>query len=142
MNTTQEVNHCRTGCGCLGQSLSEEHVGKQNTKTRSWIGFQHEDDGFTCFCSLLCAKWCEDSVVDGIVQEQHLGRFHKQMHQWKYIQIDDGVYAGCQEVVQRFHYRSEYIEGQDRQRCCKDTCCKVVHKHLETGFHFSFKQSV
>ena len=76
MNAAQEFNDHGSGCGILRVAFAKEPVGQQQAKTGTGVGFNHEEDGFAGFSHLVHSHGSEDTVVDGVVQEQHFSRFN------------------------------------------------------------------
>ncbi len=68
-------------------------VGNEQAQARSWIGFDHEEDRLASFLHLFHSQRSKDAVIDGVVEEQDLGRFDKNRGQWQQSVIDKRLNA-------------------------------------------------
>lgn len=74
MDTAEEVNDGSTGSRSLRGAAAEEHVSQQDAEAGAGVGLKQEEDGLALVQGLLDAQRCEDTVVDGVVEEEDLGR--------------------------------------------------------------------
>ena len=122
MDTAKEVDDDRAGGGLSGHIiLGEEHVGKQDAQAGAGVGFQHVHDGLTGFFNLCSTDGCEDTVVDGVVQEQDLGRLDKDGCQRQKVRVDQRVDTCCQDIHDGCHQRAHDIAAENGQQHAQDT---------------------
>ena len=131
MDTAQEVNDDCTRRGALGTALAHQAVCQQDAKARARVCFQQEENGLACFLHLLDAHRGENTVINGVVQEQHLGRFHKnRSHRQKPI-INQQAYTGSHGIGQGCNNRADGFHGNQCQHGCQNAQGEVVHQHLK-----------
>lgn len=87
VDSAQEVDDRSTGSRCPCSTTAEEHVGQQDAQAGAGVGFEQEQDGLALVQRLLDAQRCQYAVVDGVVQEEDLGR------------LDEDAGEGQQAVV-------------------------------------------
>ena len=139
MDAAQQVDDHSTGSGLAGGVvLAEEAVGQQDTKTRAGVGFQHVHDGAAGLSGLTCTDGAEDTVVDGIVQEQHLGGLNKDGHQRQQAVCYQEVHTGGQHGEDGGHERADNVVAEDGQQHTQNADGEVVDQHLETGGDMAF----
>ena len=61
-------------------SPAEKPVCEQYAQSGTGVGFEQEHDRLPRFAGLFDADRREDSVIDGVVEKQHLGRLHEKRH--------------------------------------------------------------
>ena len=118
--------------------LAEEAVGQQDTKTGTGVGFQHIHDGAAGLSGLACTDGAEDAVVDGVVQEQYLGRLNKDGHQRQQAVRHKEVHTGGQHGEDGSHERADDVVAEDGQQHTQNADGEVVDQHLETGGDMAF----
>ena len=96
MDTTQEVDDCRTARRLFRTTTTKEHVRQQHAHTRTRVRFNQEEDGFTQFMGLLNTQRREDTVVNGVVEEQDFRRFNKDRRQRQHVMDNHEVNARSQ----------------------------------------------
>ena len=139
MNTTKEVNDNRTGCRTLCHFVFGEYpVCQQYTQTRTGVCFQHVHNRFTCFCSLFDTDWCEDTMVDGVVQEQYLRRFYEDCYERQQFVCYQNFNTCCQDCKNRSHNRPNQIIANDCKNHTKNPNREVVYQHFKAGRNFTF----
>ena len=139
MDAAQQVDDDRTGCRLTGGIiLAKEAVGQQNAQTGAGIGFQHIHDGAAGLGGLTCADGTEDAVVDGVVQEQHLGRLHEDGDQRQQAVGNEEVNTGGQHGKDGGHERADDIVAEDGQKQAQNADGEVVDEHLKTGGNMAF----
>ena len=134
VDAAQQVDDDSTGSGLAGGVvLTEEAVGQQDAKAGAGVGIQHIHDGATGLSSLTCTDGAEDAVVDGVVQEQHLGRLNKDGHQRQQAVRHKEVHTGGQHGEDGGHERADDVVAKDGQQHTQNADGEVVDQHLETG---------
>ncbi len=144
VDPAQEFNDQGTGCGFPCAALSKQAVGQQQSQTRSGVGFNQEEDGLPGFRHLVHAHGCEHAVVDGVVQEQHLGGFHDHAGQPQQSVVHQEGDPGFQGTVERQAHRFDGQTAKNRQDGAENAGGEVREQHLETlrgarldvGIHF------
>ena len=131
MDTAQEVNDDCTRRGALGTALAHQAVCQQDAKARARVCFQQEENGLACFLHLLDAHRGENTVVNSIVQEQHLCRFHKNRSHRQQAVVNQHTYTGSHGIGQGCNNRADGFHGNQCQHGCQNSQGEVVHQHLE-----------
>ena len=85
-----------------------------------------------------CTDGAEDAVVDGVVQEQHLGRLNKDGHQRQQAVRHKEVHTGGQHGEDGGHERADDVVAKDGQQHTQNADGEVVDQHLETGRDMAF----
>ena len=139
VDAAQQVDDDRTGSGLAGGVvLAEEAVGQQDAEARAGVGFQHIHDGAAGLSGLTCTDGAEDAVVDGVVQEQHLGGLNKDGHQRQQAVCYQEVHTGGQHSEDGGHERADDVVAEDGQQHTQNADGEVVDQHLETGGDTAF----
>ena len=139
VDTAEQVDDQRTGSGILGDLIPGEHpVGQQDAGTCAGVGLDHVEDGFSGLLHVLDAEGSEDTVVDGVVQEQDLRRLHEDGDQRKEVVVHQHLDAAAQDDQHCRHERSDDIEADDHQDEADDADGEVVDKHLKAGLDLAF----
>lgn len=94
--------------------------------------------GTTGLSSLTCTDGAEDAVVDGVVQEQYLGRLNKDGHQRQQAVCHKEVHTGGQHSEDGGHERADDVVAEDGQQHTQNADGEVVDQHLETGGDMAF----
>ena len=76
----------------------KNRVGKQQTEARAGVGLQQEQDRLALFSGLLDAQRGQHAMVDGVVEEQHLGRLDDDAGQRQQAVFDQPVHAAAEGV--------------------------------------------
>ena len=114
MDSSQEVNDdssrsrvlsCLVLCKC---PVSQEYA-----ESRARVGFEHVHYGLSCSLYLLSTDRCEDTVVDSVVQEQHLSRLNEDSCQREQVVVDEYVYTGSKYTQYYCHYRTDHVVSED-----------------------------
>ena len=142
VDTAQEVDDCRTARRLFSATTTKEHVRQQHAHTRTWVSFNQEEDGFTQFMGLLNAQRREDTVVNGVVEEQDFRRFNKDRRQRQHVMDNHEVNARSQHFGQGFNNRANAEECQNSEDHPDDACGEVIHQHLKTGFDLTVYPAV
>src|SRR5512145_2326299 len=101
MNTAEEVNDHGARCGVLELSLAGNIIRNQQTKTWSRIGFQKEVDRATRFLCSSHTQRRQNSMIDGVIQEQDLGRFNNDGSNRQKSGTDKPVYERTSSIAKR-----------------------------------------
>ncbi|CCK16800.1 hypothetical protein BN136_2810 [Cronobacter universalis NCTC 9529] len=142
VDTAQEVDDSRAACGLLRAAAAKEHVRQQNTHARTRVGFNQEEDRFAEFMRLLNAQRREDTVVDGVVEEQDFRRFNENRRQRQHVVNHHEVHARGQYFGEHFYRRANAEERQNREDHPDDARGEVVHQHFKAGFDFAVDRGV
>ncbi len=143
MNTAEEVDDDRTRCRLLrGLILGEDPVSKEDTKAGARIRFQHVHDGTSGFCRLFNANWREDTVVDGVVEEQDFGRLNEDGRKRQQSMVDQDFNTGGKDRQDGGHQRADAVEAKHGEQHADDADGEVVDEHFETGGHAGFHELV
>ena len=118
-------------CRLLGVATAEDHVGKQQAETRTRVGFDQENQRLALRGSLLDAERGEDAMVDGVVEEQHLGRLDQDRGKRDKTGADQGVNARAERRRNMLNNRADDREGDHGEDHAEDTGREVVDQHLE-----------
>ena len=143
MNTAKQVNNHRAGSRILGRAvLGERPVSHKDAEARAGVGLQHIHNGLAHLSRLLGADWGEDAVINGIVQEQYLGRLNKHGDQRQDAVVDQESNACAQHRQNAAHERANRVIAQNRKDHAKDTDREIVDQHLEAGRHMAVHRLV
>ena len=143
MDSSQEVNDDSSRSRVLGRLvLCKCPVCQEHSESRTRVGFEHVHDGLSRCLDLLGTDRCKDAVVDGIVQEQHLGRLNEDGCQREQVVVDEYVYTGSKHAQYYSHYRTGYVVSEDSNEHSDNTYREVVDKHFEAGRHSGFHEAV
>ena len=134
MNTAEEVDDCRATRRLFSATATKEHVCQQNAHTRTRVSFNQEEDRFTQLVGLLNTQRREDTVVNGVIEEQDFCRFHEDRRQRQHVVRHHEVNARRQNFGQDFNRRTNAEKRQDGEDHTDDACGEVIHQHLKTGF--------
>ena len=134
MDAAQQVDDDRAGGGLAGLLvLAAEPVGQQDAQAGAGVRLQHIHDGAAGLGGLPRADGAEDAVVDGVVEEEHLGRLDEDGHQGQQPVGDEDVHPGGQDGEDDRHQRADDVVPQHRQHQAQDAGREVVDQHLEAG---------
>ncbi len=98
MDAAKEVDDCRTARRLFSTATTKEHIGHQHAHTRTRVGFDQEENGFAGFTSLLDTERREDTVVNGVVQEQNFRGFDEDRSQWQQVVLHHQIHARGENV--------------------------------------------
>ena len=133
VDTTQEVNDSRAARRLFSAAATEEHVRQQNAHPRTRVSFDQEEDRLAEVVRLLNTQRREDTVVDGVVEEQDFRRFNKDRRQRQHFMHHHEVNACRQNFGQDFNRRADAEESQNRKDHTDDASGEVIHQHFKTG---------
>src|SRR5512143_402454 len=91
MTAAEEVDNHGAGSGFLEHSLASNIEGDQQAQAWTWIGLKQEVDRTTRGLGGRHTERRENAVVDGIVEEQDLGRFDEDRSQRQQAGSDQPV---------------------------------------------------
>lgn len=83
--------------------------------------------------SLADANWVENTVVDGVIEEQHLCRFNKDGNQRQQAVADQKINACGKYGENGGHKRADNVVAEDRQQHAEDADGEIVDQHFKTG---------
>ena len=142
MDAAEELDDDRSRRRRTRRAAREGPIGQQDAEARPGIGFQQEHDRLARLARLFDPDRREDSVVDRIVQEEHLGRFDEDRDQRQQTVFDHQRHAGRQEDGQRRNHRPHGIEPDQRADDSQDADREVVDQHFESGGNASLRPAV
>ncbi len=142
MDTPEEVDDGSATGGLLGIATAEEHIRHQHAHTRAWVRFDQEEDRLTGFAGLLDTQRREDTVVDGVIQEQNFCRFNEDRGQRQQVVLHHQIHARGENMRQTFNQRTNRQEGEDGQQHADDACREVVNQHFEARFDLAINLTV
>ena len=142
MNAAEQLDDHRSGGRLPGVPLAESPAGQQDTEAGAGIRIHQEEHALAHLRRLLYAQRRHDSMVDGVVQEEHLGRIHQHCQQRVEFMGEHPVHAGAQQagyprngmpyhqIAGYGQQHGDYAEGE------------IVYQHLEAGADFPLHQLV
>ncbi len=142
MDATEEVDDGGAGGRLLGGAATEHHVGQQHAHARARIRFDQEEDGATLLGGLLDPQRREDAVVDGVVEEQDLGRFDEDGGEGQQVVVHQEADTARQHAGEHLDEGTDHEEGEDGQQHADETGGEVVDQHLETALDASIHRLV
>ena len=114
MDAAEEVDDDRAGGGGLGDALAEQREGEQQAQARAGVGLEQEQDRLAGVLRLGGAQRGQDALVDGVVQEQDLGRLDEDRGQRQQAVGDQGVDDVRGEPAERLDEGAGDDETDDR----------------------------
>ncbi len=84
----------------------------------------------------------EDSVIYGVVEEQHLCRLYDYGNQRQKFMRDYSLGCCAENCCEPFDSTSYYAESENREQHSDDADGKVVDQHLESAFNPSLDEIV
>ncbi len=142
MDAAEEVNDGGASRGLLGGATAEYHVGQQHAHARARVRFDQEEDGAALFGRLLDPQRREDAVVDGVVEEQDLGRFNEDGGERQHVVFHQEADATRQYAGEHLDEGTDHEEGEDSQQHADETGGEVVDQHLEAALDAPFHHFV
>ena len=142
MDAAEEVNDGGTGSGLLGGAATEHHVGQQHAHARARVRFDQEEDGAAVLGGLLDPQRREDAVVDGVVEEQDLGRLDEDGGERQQVVVHQEADATGQHAGEHLDEGADHEEGEDRQQHADEAGGEVVDQHLEAALDATFHRLV
>ena len=133
VNAAEEMDDGSAASGLLGGTLAEQHIREQYAEAGAGVRFNQEENGAANFLRLRNAERRENTVVDGIVQEENLRRFDENRSQRQQIVFDEKIHTGRERTGKPFHRRPDDDKRQQRQQHTNNAGGKIVHQHLETA---------
>ena len=133
MDAAHELDDGGGSGGGAGFALARHAVGQQEPKARPGVGLDHEEDGLAHFHGLFRADGGKDAVVDGVVQEEHLGGLHQDGGQGQQAPVHQELYARAQPAGEGHADGGDDVDGQNGQDCADDAHGEVVDHHFKAG---------
>ena len=81
-------------------------------------------------------------MVDGIVQEEHLGRLHEDRHERQQAVFDDPCGAQADPLRKLGNDRPDGVKPQDGEQHAQNADREVIDQHLESGLDLSVDKAV
>lgn len=123
-------------------AAAEKPAGQQYAQPGAWIRFQQEHDRLPGFAGLLDADRREDAVVQGIIEEQHLGRLDQKRHERQQSVADHDLHAVADQQRQPRHRTADDPIAQYGQQHTEDAYREIAHEHLEARLYASLRKFV
>ena len=133
MDAAEEVNDGGASRGLLGRTTTEHHVGQQHAHARARVRFNQEEDGAAVLGRLLDPQRREDAVVDGVVEEQDLGRLDEDGGERQHVVFHQEADATGQQAGEHLDEGANHEEGEDGQQHADKAGGEVVDQHLEAA---------
>ena len=106
------------------RAFAEQHIGKQYAEAGAGVGFNQEENRAADFLRLRDTKRRENTVVNGIVQEQNLRRFDENRRQRQQMMIDEEIHASSERCRQSLHRRADGIKSDNGEQHADDASGK------------------
>ena len=135
MDATEEVDDDGAGSGAAQRFLAEEPHRQQDSQAGSRVRFHHEQDGLSHFLRLRRTQRGQDTVVDGVVQEQHFRGFHDDGGQRQQAVVHQDLDPLTEQVDQETDDGTDPEAGQNGHDHADDAEGEVVNEHLEPARH-------
>ncbi|MNI75591.1 hypothetical protein D3C73_1317580 [compost metagenome] len=89
MDATEEMDDRCTGSRSLRGAAAKEHIRQQDAEARAGVGFEEEKHRLALLQRLLDAQRRQHAMVDGVVEEQDLGRLNEDAGQREESVVDE-----------------------------------------------------
>ena len=142
MNAAEELDDDRAGSRSLGRADTEEGKRQEESETGSGVCLDEEQNRLAGLGCLLDPQRREDTVVDGVVQEQHLRRFDDDRHERQQVHRDEPTDRATKDCADAEHDGAEHEEPDDREDHSEDAGGEVVDQHLEAGLDLAVPDPV
>lgn len=94
------------------------------------------------FAGLFDADRREDSVIDGVVEKQHLGRLHEKRHKRQQSVAYDQLGTAAYEHRQAGDHAADDIVAQNGQQHAENADREVADEHFEACLHAPLDHAV
>ncbi len=131
VDTAEELDDDGAGGRRLGDALAGNPVAQQDAKPRTGVGLEQEQHRLAGLDDLGRTQRGQDAMVDGVVEEQDLGRLDEDRGQWQQAVVDQGVDDVGGRVTESGHQWADQVEAEHCQRSAQDPGGEVVDEHLE-----------
>lgn len=142
VDTAAELDDYGAGRRLAHIAAAEKPAGQQYAQPGAWIRFQQEHDRLPGFAGLLDADRREDAVVQGIIEEQHLGRLDQKRHERQQSVADHDLHAVADQQRQPRHRTADDPIAQYGQQHTEDAYREIAHEHLEARLYASLRKFV
>lgn len=142
VDTAEELDDYGAGCRLAHIAAAEKTAGQQYAQPGPGIRFQQEHDRLPGFAGLLDADRREDAVVQGIIEEQHLGRLDQKRHERQQSVADHDLHAVADQQRQPRHRTADDPIAQYGQQHTEDAYREIAHEHLEARLYASLRKFV
>lgn len=144
VSATVNSSNANIGAGCRLAHIAaaEKPAGQQYAQPGPGIRFQQEHDRLPGFAGLLDADGREDAVVQGIIEEQHLGRLDQKRHERQQSVADHDLHAVADQQRQPSHRTADDPIAQYGQQHTEDAYREIAHEHLEARLYASLRKFV
>ena len=123
-------------------SPAEKPVCEQYAQSGTGVGFEQEHDRLPRFAGLFDADRREDSVIDGVVEKQHLGRLHEKRHKRQQSVAYDQLGTAAYEHRQAGNHAADDIVAQNGQQHAENADREVADEHFEACLHAPLDHAV
>ena len=123
-------------------SPAEKPVCEQYAQSGTGVGFEQEHDRLPRFAGLFDADRREDSVIDGVVEKQHLGRLHEKRHKRQQSVAYDQLGTAAYEHRQAGDHAADNIVAQNGQQHAENADREVADEHFEACLHAPLDHAV
>ena len=121
---------------------AEDSERQQHAQTGAGVRLEEEQDGLAFRGGFGDPQRREHTVIDGVVQEEHLRGLYEYRGQRQQLGIDEPLHCGPQDLHQTVDHRRHQIEAADREDESGDARGEHVDQHLEAGFDLALPQAV
>src|SRR5699024_9498413 len=133
MNSTEEMDDGSSISICFCVSFSEYTVSQQDSDTGARVGFQQEQHGFAQFGKLCGSKRSQNTLTNGIVQKQYLGRLDEDGCQRKQCSLLQEGYACGEQSGEGTDGRSQGHIAHDGEQGADDGHGQVSNQQLKSN---------
>ncbi|MPM51737.1 hypothetical protein SDC9_98488 [bioreactor metagenome] len=120
MDATEEVDDDGARDRSAYHARPGDPVRQQEAEAGAGVGLDHEQDGAAGGLGLLDAERGEDAVVDGVVEEQHLGRLDQDRGERQQVVGDQDAHAGGHPADQGGDHGLDQQPARDGQQHAED----------------------
>lgn len=142
VDTAEELDDYGAGRRLARITAAEKPAGQQYAQPGPGIRLQQEHDRLPGFAGLLDADRREDAVVQGIIEEQHLGRLDQKRHERQQSVADHDLHAVADQQRQPRHRTADDPIAQYGQQHTEDAYREIAHEHLEARLYASLRKFV
>ena len=133
MDAADELDEDRAGSGGARRARAEDGEGEEHAETGAGVRLEQEQDALSFLERLRGAQRREDALVDGVVEEQDLGRLDHDAREGQQVVVHEEADAAAEDRRDRADDGREAEVGADREDRAEDAGGEVVDQHLEAG---------
>ena len=143
VDAAEEVDDHRARGGLAGLGvLAEEAVREKNAEARAGVGLEHVHDGAPGGLGLRDADGREDAVVDGVVEEEHLGGLDEDGEQRHEAVLHEDLHAAHEHGEDGGHDRADGDVAEHGEHHADDADGEVVDEHLKARGRAALHEAV